>query len=417
MTRTVCAVTFGSFVTLLTISACDDAASSTLAAGGSGQLGQGGSASVQGGSAGVGLGGTTTVGSDPVAVGGSVAGSTPTPTQSWPTCNITDAQIQTAYDSWNSKYVSACPSGAKRVVGCGSSTCSEGMGYGMLIAVNAGHRDLFDALWGLVDSLIPVPAAGGTVAGNNLLAWSINADCTAADYNNAPDGDLDIAMSLIQADKRWPGSGYLDKAIPIIKDILNKNTALSGGKRVLLAGAKQTVANGGRPSYFAPGYYRVFIDIFGRPAYADPAQVTGWTELLSATYPLLTAAQAGTPGMLWPDWWPLDGTTSSGQAYGWDACRAPWRIGTDYAWFGSAEASTALLAARAVQPNPYAAAPTKNSAMVGSLVFTALPAGQAAFQTACDQWLGGSLSDGVYFQDSLKLMYMQLAGGFFPSTL
>jgi endo-1,4-beta-D-glucanase Y len=306
------------------------------------------------------------------------------------------------------------------VIGCGSSTCSEGIGYGMLIAVNANHKDLFDGLWALVDSLIPVPAAGGTVAGNNLLPWSINSDCTASDYNNATDGDLDIAMSLVQADQRWPGNGYLDNAIPIIKDILNKNTALSNGKRVLLTGAKQPATDGGRPSYFAPAYYRVFIDIFGRAVYADPAQVTGWTELLNSTYSLLSAAQTGMgESKLWPDWWPLDGSTAGGQAFGWDACRAPWRIATDYAWFGSTDASTALLAARAVEPNPYKASPIdpKNSAQVGALAFTAMPAGQAAFQTACDQWMAGPLTDNAYFQTSLKLVYMQLAGGFFPSTL
>jgi endo-1,4-beta-D-glucanase Y len=293
------------------------------------------------------------------------------------------------------------------------------MGYGMLIAVNAGQRDLFDAFWTFVDSLIPVPAAGGAVAGNNLLPWSINSDCSVADYNNATDGDLDVAMALIQAEQRWPGNSYLDHAIPIIKDILNKNTALTNGKRVLLTGAKQKVSDGGRPSYFAPAYYRVFIDIFSRAAYADAAQVTGWTELLNSTYSLLTAAQEGTSGKLWPDWWPLDGSTSTGQVFGWDACRAPWRIATDYAWFASADASKALLAARAVEPNPYLASPIKpqNSAQVGALAFTAMPAGSAAFQTACDQWMQGPLSDNMYFQDSLKIIYMQLAGGFFPSTL
>jgi len=385
-------------------------------AGGTTAIASGGSVNL-GGASSTARGGTTANQGGTQAVGGSSSGTASTTTGTWPKCNITDAQIQSEYTNWNSKYVSTCPSGGKRVVGCAASTCSEAMGYGMLIAVNSGHQDLFNSLWTLVDALIPVPSAGGTVAGNNLVPWSINSDCSVADYNNATDGDLDIAMSLVQADKRWPGNGYLDKAIPIIKDILNKNTALTGGKRVLLTGAKQTVGDGGRPSYFAPGYYRVFIDIFKRTAYADAAQVTGWTELLNSTYALTTAAQAGTPGSLWPDWWPLDGSKASGQAFGWDGCRAPWRIASDYAWFNSTDASTSLLAARAVQANPYTAAPQKNSALVGSLAFTAMPAGQAAFQTACDQWLAGPLSDGVYFQDSLKIIYMQLAGGFFPSTL
>ncbi len=394
------------------------------ASGGAGETGgasQTGGSSDLGGSGGLDTGGaggsTATGGADSGSGGASTGGAA----AAWPTCSIPDSDLEAAFTAWEGAYVTDCGGNGKRVVGCGASTCSEAMGYGMLIAVNMGRQELFDSLLTFVHSLIPI-SQQGSFSGRYLLPWSIGGCDGASDYNNATDGDLDIAMSLVQADARWPGNGYLDAAIPIIRDIMTYNTTTYSGRRVLLAGdgTLQPAENGNYPSYFAPGYYRVFSQVVAASSEPDGAELAAqYLELANATYELFDGYQAAMTNKLWPEFANLDGTLRNGdQGYWWNACRTPWRIAADWAWFGSADAERQLTTAAAANADPYAAAPEKNSAFVGGLIFLHMPAGQAAFETACSAWLGApSLADGVYFQDSLKLLYMLLASGHFPSGL
>ncbi|MBN2193570.1 MAG: hypothetical protein JW751_12205, partial [Polyangiaceae bacterium] len=353
------------------------------------------------------------------ASGGASTGGTAT---TWATCSISDAELTSELSAWESAYVVDCTSDGrgKRVSGCGADTCSEAMGYGMLIAVNMERPDLFDDFWTFVQAHIPVSASGNDLAGRYLLPWSIGG-CTgeASDFNNATDGDLDIAMALIQAEARWPGNGYLEGALLVIRDILAYNTDVYQDRRVLLAGdiTRQPASNGNYPSYFAPGYYRVFAQALEASGAPDGGDLAGqYRELAADTYELFIRYQGAMTNKLWPEFAKLDGTIND-QSYGYNACRTPWRIATDFAWFGTAEAATQLTTAAAVNPDPYAAASDKNSAFVGAFTFLHLPAGEAAFDAACDVWLSAELYDDRYFQQSLKLIYMLLAAGRFPSTL
>ena len=87
--------------------------------------------------------------------------------------------------------------------------------------------------------------------------------------NAATDGDLDVAMALLQAQARWPGGNYLEQAKALAGKIAMFESETCGTRRVLKPGD----AFGGcsdkngqdklNPSYFAPGYYRVFQQFTG----------------------------------------------------------------------------------------------------------------------------------------------------------
>ena len=81
---------------------------------------------------------------------------------------------------------------------------TEGMSYGMMIAVQLNHREEFDALWNWANTymLITDPANPA----NGYFAWSMNTDGTPRSDSPAPDGEEYFVMSLYFAANRW-GSG------------------------------------------------------------------------------------------------------------------------------------------------------------------------------------------------------------------
>jgi oligosaccharide reducing-end xylanase len=81
---------------------------------------------------------------------------------------------------------------------------TEGMSYGMMIAVQLGKRREFDALWNwsktyMLNTDPTNPSVG-------YFAWSMNTDGTPRSTSAAPDGEEYYAMALYFAAHRW-GSG------------------------------------------------------------------------------------------------------------------------------------------------------------------------------------------------------------------
>ena len=85
------------------------------------------------------------------------------------------------------------------------STVSEGIAYGMLIAVYMGTKDdqmLFDDLW---------KYSQAHLNGNGLMNWAIASDGTGVTgTGGATDADEDIAFALLMADKQWGSAGSLN---------------------------------------------------------------------------------------------------------------------------------------------------------------------------------------------------------------
>jgi endo-1,4-beta-D-glucanase Y len=210
---------------------------------------------------------------------------------------------------------SGAPAGALRVQDpmTSNQTSSEAMGYGMLIAVYMSDKKTFDSFWAYVQSHMS----------NGLMSWQVTSGGTSSgtQVSSATDADQDMAWALIMADKQWPGGTYLTAAKSILSNIKSQEVASSNElKDGNFANAPSTYID-----YAAPDYYKVFASVSGD---------SSWNSVYTAEYSKLTGAQNATSGLI-PD-------QVGGNTFGFDACRAPWRVGLDYCWSGSASAKTFL---------------------------------------------------------------------------
>jgi len=172
-----------------------------------------------------------------------------------------------------------------------NDTVSEGIGYGMLIAVNMGDRTLFDGLYAY---WVAHPAGTGNAA--MLMDWCVNGGggngSTGTSCNgdgSATDADEDVAWALIQAGKQWGGT-YAASAAAMVKQIFASDIDASG---IPKGGNQYGSPNPTNPSYFAPAYYRVFAGI-------DSGD--NWAGAVTASYSGLKANAATFTGGLVSAW-------------------------------------------------------------------------------------------------------------------
>lgn len=201
-----------------------------------------------------------------------------------------------------------------------------------------------------------------------LMAWNQVKGCDNAHTRNndgsetATDGDLDIAYSLLLADRQWGSDGdidYLQEATNVIDAIMEKEINSDTSLPYLADGEEEWLQKdlykyGTRPSDFMVDHMR---------AYQSATGDTRWAAVIDATYQLIDSFQtrySPSTGLL-PDFVQdtntepqparprrtrggrkpyLEGFTD-GQ-YSYNACRVPWRIGTDYLTSGDSRALTAL---------------------------------------------------------------------------
>jgi endo-1,4-beta-D-glucanase Y len=323
---------------------------------------------------------------------------------------VTDSMLQSEYAAWKASLVQECPSdNSAVVVKDGGQVVSEGIAYGMLISVNMDDQALFDKLWKFYTDHLDE---------NGLMNWSMGV-CDAPGNNMAhaaADAELDALMALLQANAAWGGT-YVSDAQTLAGNILLHEVEECDGRTILKPGdvwggcSDMTGQERINPSYFAPGYYRAFAKAF-------PDQAATWTALLEGSYELIPPIQTRLGG-LFPDWSGVDGSDWYDAGYGYDACRTPWRLATDYAWTAEPRALTALEGVASwVQQNggiPATNMPN-NSAFNGTFALASI--GDAAnFDTQVGAWLNSGGDDGPYFQATLRMLYLLVAGGRFPSTL
>jgi endo-1,4-beta-D-glucanase Y len=270
-----------------------------------------------------------------------------------------NADVMTAYAKWKTDTVTtAGANGFRRVQRTASdpvsmytpamSTVSEGIAYGMLIAVYMGSREdqmLFDDLWRYSQAHL------NRTDGSGLMHWAIAANGTMVTGNGAAtDADEDIAFALVMADKQWGSAGslnYLDLAKKQINNVWNReivDSKLAGpgdswGPTNLWANINI--------SYFAPAFYRVFKMV-------DPGH--DWDAVIKTTYDTIIASLTtmngnANNGMV-PAWCASNTvnnvtTISGSQAgpfhYQYDSCRTPFRIALDWCWFGETRARDYLM--------------------------------------------------------------------------
>ena len=135
---------------------------------------------------------------------------------------------------------------------------SEGQGYGMLLAVHFNDKDTFDAIWDWTKKKLQV-------RNDYLFAWSYgtqkNGHLGVLDKNNATDGELIIAYSLLLAYQRWENKSYKKESLKILDDVKRKLTFSFEKKDFLLPGyygfskPQSTTWN---PSYQIPSAFKLF---------------------------------------------------------------------------------------------------------------------------------------------------------------
>ncbi|MDP9152233.1 MAG: glycosyl hydrolase family 8, partial [Myxococcota bacterium] len=262
--------------------------------------------------------------------------------------NYVNSDVVAAYALWKRDTVTADGAGGhlrvKRTSSdgidmCrpGGSTVSEGIAYGMLIAVYMDDQALFDGLW-LYEQQ--------NLDGNGLMNWAPqgaadggSASCTGA----ATDADEDMAFALVMADKQWGGQGTLPRPYKqAAVDQIGKIWAneIFASKWIRSGDGTWATNTNVNPSYFAPAYYRVFRAV-------DPDPSHDWNAAISQAYSTLADALNGNGNQnsgLVPAWCD-DSSLSTCRPgtpghYQYDSCRTPFRIGLDWCWNGHAAAQS-----------------------------------------------------------------------------
>ena len=219
---------------------------------------------------------------------------------------------------------------------------SEGHGYGMLITAlmagyDAGAKALFD---GFFASVRARPAYNNLQPyGQYLMNWRADGD-----GYNAIDGDLDIAMGLLLADRQWGSAGAINYRQQAILTINACKFVCFDTAGFSLGCGTATVS---RTSDYMFNHFRAF-----KRATGDAF----WDLVITKEYQLLEDCQANfapstglLPELLFntgtaprpasgvgPPFEANDGPQSGDYFY--NACRIPWRVGTDYVMSGDIRA-------------------------------------------------------------------------------
>ncbi len=317
---------------------------------------------------------------------------------------IDPARLQGEYDLWKERHYVECGDGTSACVPRDDGDCiSEGIGYGMLLAVGFDDQVAFDKLWTFYND---------HKGANGMMEWQA-AQCGATRQGGwATDGDIDVAMALYQASCKW-GGNYEADAVGVITNIKNSSIETCNGQLLVKPGNFGGCNGSERhtnPSYLATGYFKVFATLTGDNT---------WTTLVDDSYAHLAALQPKMDGLV-PDWADPNANIPSGDygRYGPDASRTPWRVATDYVWFNEGRAVTYLdnVAAYVEASGGISRSQTPNSNYRGGLAMSALPKDATMAQEYVDEWLMTSVDDESYFPGTLRPVYMLLLANQFPHT-
>lgn len=220
---------------------------------------------------------------------------------------------------------------------------SEGIGYGMILALYANDQEYFNKIW---------DAGEQYLWGGKYYNWRAN-EAGSVDAANgvgaATDAEQDIALCLIFADllvkrntwqshKSPKGVTYAERAQVILNSMwelmIDKGRFLAPGSGW---GGEEFV----NPGYFTPAYYRVFDEF--------DAGKHNWKGLIDQCYLTISKSPGYARGLL-PDWMKPTGefagdklgynSYASGQFMYKDAIRIYWRLATDYLWYDEPRAKT-----------------------------------------------------------------------------
>ncbi|WP_433753703.1 glycosyl hydrolase family 8 [Paenibacillus amylolyticus] len=212
---------------------------------------------------------------------------------------------------------------------------SEGMSYGMMMAVQMDKKEEFDRLWNF--SYTFMQHTEGRY--KDYFAWHCKPDGTRLSQGPAPDGEEFFAMALFFASNRW-GDGaepydYKAQARKILRACIHQGEDGEGDpmwdpETKLIKFIPETPFSD--PSYHLPHFYELFAK------YADEEDQSFWKEAAAASRAYLHTACHPVTGLS-PEYANYDGSPAPIQPHGdfrhfySDAYRVAANIALDWEWF------------------------------------------------------------------------------------
>lgn len=216
---------------------------------------------------------------------------------------------------------------------------SEGISYGMMIAVQLDKKEEFDRLWKWAKTYMY--QSEGSFQG--YFAWHCTFDGKRLDANPASDGEEWFVMALLFASARWgDGDGIFDyrgQAQEILDVMLHKEDTKNDlatnmfnleHKQVVFVPIVGRVSSFTDPSYHLPAYY----ELWTRWAERDN---DFWAEAAQTSRDFFRKAAHPQTGLM-PDYANFDGTpfgTDDHKDFRFDAWRTLSNVSVDYAWFAA----------------------------------------------------------------------------------
>lgn len=218
---------------------------------------------------------------------------------------------------------------------------SEGISYGMMIAVQLDKKAEFDRLWKWANRYMR--HASGPRQG--YFAWHCKFDGTQLSPGSASDGEEWFAMALFFAAHRWGNAGegifnYAAEAQTLLRDMLHKR-ATTEVTSIFNSKEKQVVfvpnPEAGTftdPSYHLPAFYELWAKWS-----SDENDRKFWTEAAQTSRTFFHKAAHPVTGLM-PEYAHFDGTPYTATRFGpgrgdfrFDAWRTLANVALDHAWF------------------------------------------------------------------------------------
>lgn len=214
---------------------------------------------------------------------------------------------------------------------------TEGMSYGMMIAVQLDHKDIFDRIWAWVYKYMLIQE--GKNAG--YFRWSCQLDGTPNSEGSAPDGEEFFALTLLFAEKKW-GNGegefnYGEQGRNILRHMVHNGDDGSDDEKMfnpettyIKFVADMEISD---PSYHLPHFYEVYSQL------GNPEDKEFFAKAADESRKYLLTAMDEKTGMA-AEYANYDGTPNHLRGHGYffsDAYRVAANIGLDYHFTGNTD--------------------------------------------------------------------------------
>jgi oligosaccharide reducing-end xylanase len=211
---------------------------------------------------------------------------------------------------------------------------TEGLSYGMMVAVQLDKKEIFDRLWRWTRTYMQ-HQDGPREA---YFAWSVNPQTNRQNSpGSASDGELYFITSLLFASNRWGNDAGIDYGAEArrILDAMWAKDGTDGIRNIINVEHKMiNFVPEGRgynwtdPSYHVPAFFEVWAE------YAGDGREDFYRECAAISRDFLHKACHPVTGLT-PDYAEFDGSPHRGrmEAFGFDSWRVPMNIAMDYSWY------------------------------------------------------------------------------------